>query len=253
MSTNPTPDPWAPGDGASGDGRSRDREPGRGPLDDLRFTPPQLRRIALMRAVAQGITAEHGDAFVLKGGTALLLAYGLPRYSVDLDLDAQRRGPQLEGTIRRAAEAAGTPIESLNLRKSTETTLRYLLHYGGSAFDPLKIEISYRAAGRIRPQDTTVVDGIRVYAVGRLAELKGRAFVDRTYARDVFDIAFLVKHHPDAIGADLLDAIEETIAARDADHLAVILGDGHVVDPDDAEGVVLELLEGVGRLRRRRS
>ena len=41
----------------------------------------------LMRAIAQELTSRTGDAFVLKGGTALLLAYDLPRFSIDLDFD----------------------------------------------------------------------------------------------------------------------------------------------------------------------
>ena len=40
-----------------------------------------------MRAIAQELTSRTGDAFVLKGGTALLLAYDLPRFSIDLDFD----------------------------------------------------------------------------------------------------------------------------------------------------------------------
>ncbi len=41
----------------------------------------------LMRHIAQEVTAHTSDNFVLKGGTALLLAYGMPRFSTDLDFD----------------------------------------------------------------------------------------------------------------------------------------------------------------------
>ena len=44
-----------------------------GPFEHHPFTPEQARHVALMRAIAQELTSRTGDAFVLKGGTALLL------------------------------------------------------------------------------------------------------------------------------------------------------------------------------------
>jgi len=44
-----------------------------GPFEHYPFTPEQARHVALMRAIAQELTSRTGDAFVLKGGTALLL------------------------------------------------------------------------------------------------------------------------------------------------------------------------------------
>ena len=44
-----------------------------GPIERHLFTPEQARHVALMRAIAQELTSRTGDAFVLKGGTALLL------------------------------------------------------------------------------------------------------------------------------------------------------------------------------------
>ena len=55
------------------------------------FTDAQKTRIGLMRHIAQTLTETTGDFFILKGGTALLLAYGLPRYSTDLDYDGRDR------------------------------------------------------------------------------------------------------------------------------------------------------------------
>ena len=44
-----------------------------GPFEHYPVTPEQARHVALMRAIAQELTSRTGDAFVLKGGTALLL------------------------------------------------------------------------------------------------------------------------------------------------------------------------------------
>jgi domain of unknown function (DUF1814) len=54
------------------------------------FSPEQQRHVDLMRQVAQEVTSRTRGNFVLKGGTALLLVYNLPRFSVDLDFDGRR-------------------------------------------------------------------------------------------------------------------------------------------------------------------
>ena len=48
-----------------------------------------------MLHIAQEVTARTGDNFALKGSTALLLAYGLPRFSTDLDFDGRRTSADL--------------------------------------------------------------------------------------------------------------------------------------------------------------
>ena len=45
-----------------------------GPFEHYPFTPEQARHVALIRAITQELTSRTGNAFVLKGGTALLLA-----------------------------------------------------------------------------------------------------------------------------------------------------------------------------------
>lgn len=54
-----------------------------------------------MREIAQAITrADTKKEFVLKGGTGLLLAYGLPRFSTDLDFDGKNPAFDISSAIR---------------------------------------------------------------------------------------------------------------------------------------------------------
>ena len=137
------------------------------------FTDAQKTRIGLMRHIAQTLTKTTGNSFILKGGTALLLAYGLPRYSTDLDYDGRDRNIDIARQLRTSAERAGIQIDSLNLKKDTETVKRYMMHYKGSENDPLKIEISFRQAFTINDKDITVIDGI-----GWAAFLLHKIFLD---------------------------------------------------------------------------
>ena len=52
------------------------------PFEHHPFTPEQARHVNLMRAIAQELSSRTGDAFVLKGGTALLLVNILPGSSI---------------------------------------------------------------------------------------------------------------------------------------------------------------------------
>ena len=52
------------------------------------FTPAQKQHMRVMQAIARNVI---NTPMVLKGGTALLLCYGLDRFSEDLDFDCEKR------------------------------------------------------------------------------------------------------------------------------------------------------------------
>lgn len=86
------------------------------------FAKSQKKHIILMKEIAQAVTrADTNKEFVLKGGTGLLLAYELPRFSTDLDFDGKNPSFDISSAIREGAERAGIPIESLKKTKNTET------------------------------------------------------------------------------------------------------------------------------------
>lgn len=217
------------------------------------FSPEQQQRVHLMQTITQQVTTDTADTFVLKGGTALLLAYGLPRYSTDLDYDAKRPTNALVKSVERGAQSADVEIASLTTKKDTATTKRYMLHYAGLAQpDPLKIEVSFRAAGEVDEGDITVVHGFRVYKIERLAFLKIDAFLNREKARDVFDVWFLATRYADAIGDEQLKAIADAVERLGEDGLFELMDDEEILQTHDLEQIALELVETVRRLCRER-
>lgn len=205
------------------------------------FTAAQKTRVEFMRRIAQTITETTKEAFVLKGGTALLLAYGLPRYSTDLDYDGKDQSIDLVKHLQTGADKAGVQIESLKLRKDTETVKRYMLHYKGSENSPLKIEISYRQSDVIEEKDVVVTDGIRVYTIEKLAMLKAEAFLNRMKARDVFDVAFILKHHPSTIQGDLLLRVAARVEDLSLELLSASIREERILRGFDPDIVVLEM------------
>lgn len=70
----------------------------------MNFTREQSAHVRVMRAV---LAAMQDSPLVLKGGTALLLCYGLDRFSEDLDFDAPKK-LNLESRLERALSQAAS-------------------------------------------------------------------------------------------------------------------------------------------------
>ncbi|EAZ98133.1 nucleotidyl transferase AbiEii/AbiGii toxin family protein [Marinobacter sp. ELB17] len=176
-----------------------------------------------MQAICE-VIKEEGKPLVLKGGTALLLAYNLQRFSEDLDFDLT---VPLEGhlnikSICRDAQkklvGKGTKVSLLHFKelKKTETTHRCRPTFFVGEDLPshtIKIEISARTTPD--PQCIRVVNGVNVYAVGEIARLKLLAAREnelsshRTAARDLHDLAFIARQWEADLSPDIIAQMED--------------------------------------------
>lgn len=154
-----------------------------------------------MESVLKGI----GDTpLVLKGGTALLMAYGLDRFSEDLDFDAPHK-LNLESRIRRSVPF-GITVDGIDPLKNTSTVTRYRVWYQSEhGKRTLKLEVSYRTP----PQQSEVrsFHGIRVASLPRIIDQKLKAAHDgddpRSKVRDLYDLDFAARRWPAAFTNEL--------------------------------------------------
>lgn len=84
----------------------------------------QMERIDVMKKVLSCL----GDNFILKGGTALLLYYGLDRFSEDIDLDSRTRNMDITKSLNNLIKKEGW---NYHIKKNTDTTFRVMIDYGG--------------------------------------------------------------------------------------------------------------------------
>jgi predicted nucleotidyltransferase component of viral defense system len=156
------------------------------------LTAQQQQHIKIMTAIAQSVA---NTPLILKGGTALLLAYSLDRFSEDLDFDCHKN-LRLEHKIQEALSYS-FKLQSLDLLKDTDTVTRYRLIYDScvSKNNRLKIEISHRVE---REPISQIMNGIKVYKLPELIHQKLLALEGRTAARDLYDINFLAKNYKDS-------------------------------------------------------
>lgn len=112
----------------------------------MTFSEEQIQRLKIMRFLAQEISEDNN--IISKGGTGLLLAYGLDRYSEDMDFDIPNgTDVDISQKVKKMAENLGITDYQLNVKKDTDTTKRYMLHYGATLARgayPLKVEFSKR-------------------------------------------------------------------------------------------------------------
>lgn len=159
-----------------------------------KLTPLEQKHTAFMKSVARELANTPA---VLKGGTALMLGYGLNRFSEDLDFD-NTKALNLDKKIRDAADKSDIQIESIKLKKDTDTTKRYIVSYESElGAGRLKIETSLRAKD-IAENQTTIINGIKTYNIENIVSQKLDALEGRTKVRDLYDINFLAGKYPDA-------------------------------------------------------
>jgi len=189
---------------------------------------------------------------VLKGGTALMLAYGLDRFSEDLDFDSPKK-LHLESKITHSARLGILLIE-LKTLKNTETVTRYRARYNTKVGErSLKIEISHR--DEISESDVVVKNTIRVYKIEKILDLKLLAAHDgdnpRTAIRDLYDIDFIARRCVDQITHELTARLKAFAADPDvlySRYEQAYLEDVLVQDRIALDDLVLRLHEISSRL-----
>jgi predicted nucleotidyltransferase component of viral defense system len=206
------------------------------------LTPAQTTHVALMGTLARGFADLP---MVLKGGTALLLCYGLDRFSEDLDFDAPKRF-NVAARIERLLQGVATHQE-IRTVKDTETVQRLKVHYQAKngVERLLKIETSFRHPPL--PSDVHQHEGIRVYVLPRLIEQKLLALVQRTTARDLYDVAFLAHAHLSAFSPAAWQTF--SAAARDINMLESrflpAFEDDAILNAEQLPGLLLQLQDAL--------
>lgn len=175
------------------------------------FRPEILEKVIILMRILDGINKDAYlcERLVLKGGTALNLFYfGLPRLSVDIDLNyigeinrdiMLKERPKVEERIERICKGLGLSIyrkptvhaggkmiwrysSALGNKGNVEIDLNYMYRI---PLAPISMRNSVEIAGE-------VIQNIAVLDIHELAAGKLSALVDRSAARDFFDAHYLL-------------------------------------------------------------
>lgn len=207
----------------------------------LNLSPERRLHVHIMRSIAKDF---QDLPMVLKGGTALLLCYGLDRFSEDLDFDAPKKF-NIASRVERIM-SRHTPSYEVKTVKDTATVQRIKSHYAGLAGDRLlKIETSFRTP--LATQQVQIIDGIRTYTIATLIDQKINALANRTAARDLYDVAFLSRVY----SSDFSERAKEQLAAIMQDVNAVeerfqgAFEEDEILDIDALPTIILQVTQFV--------
>lgn len=189
------------------------------------FNKEEKDHIELMRIVTKKI--QEIKPFVLKGGTALMIAYGLDRFSEDLDFDVYsdlRISHKASlSSMLKSIKGTNFSVDDVSIRKDTDFVNRYRINYRNSLNNKasLKIEISYRTP--LKKENAVLKNGIHVLPIEKIAEFKINSVLDinsdsRTKARDLYDTKFIIENYPNSVSDEqiikLVNIDMDTLASR---------------------------------------
>ena len=142
------------------------------------------------------------DQIYFKGGTALRMLYGSPRFSEDLDFSSALRDVRgLEAALLETLTNIARENVAVELVESKTTTGGYLaiisIKADGSSL-ALQVEISLREGKKRGEAMTVVSDFVPPYTLVALAreqlvDEKLQALLHRKKARDFYDLYFLLR------------------------------------------------------------
>jgi len=175
----------------------------------------------------KSILPYFGDNFILKGGTALSLYYGLNRYSEDLDFDAKSNNMNFINKLKNHKDFKNWNI---NIKKDTNTVFRAMIDYGDKSHlgdYPLKIEVSNRNKLLLQTNSLKYenIDKVNVYSIDELIKMKTIIFSGRDKIRDFYDLGYLLEKYPQNFSKESLFSVHQKISYAGTQELDLLLRD----------------------------
>jgi predicted nucleotidyltransferase component of viral defense system len=186
---------------------------------------------------------KHSDAYILKGGTALMACYNLDRFSEDIDLDGSKR--DIQEHVEKFCEIHHY---TFRIAKDTDTVKRYMIQYG-NAEHPLKLEISYRTK-EFQAEYITNINGIKVYTIDQLCRMKSNAYIARDKIRDLYDVVFIYMHHQNSLSPQTVEQLKDAIAYKGIEQFDYIIRNQRdsLIDPEKLANNFLDMYDKLGLL-----
>ncbi|MBI4353658.1 MAG: nucleotidyl transferase AbiEii/AbiGii toxin family protein [Candidatus Omnitrophica bacterium] len=146
---------------------------------------------------------KTSSRILFKGGTALRVIYGSPRFSEDLDFSGfSLRAPAIETLLEETlgvVERVGIGVEIEEAKATSGGYLGIIHHRFLDYRVETRLEISLRGRTVVRPETTLIAgDFLPAYTLlhlpqERLVEEKLDALLDRAKPRDFYDLYFLLR------------------------------------------------------------
>lgn len=153
------------------------------------LTKEEIEKSILLYNIAKEISSKN---MVLKGGTSLLLGYGLNRWSKDLDFDTTGN-KRYKNDFLKAFKNQGLKYGDIH---ETEIDTRIINTILYDKTKSIKLEVEYNSKYFQEGNNIVNRNGVFMYDIKTLSQMKYEMLMDHKRAHDIFDTAFLIHHFP---------------------------------------------------------
>lgn len=204
---------------------------------------------------------KGSEQLLFKGGTALKIIYGSPRFSEDLDFDGQNiyDTKLIDNLFLETASEMEKIGLGIGLKEAKPTTGGYLGIIAYRLYDiakEMKFEISLRNGVKSDYEVATIVnDYLPAYSLihspaSRIVKGKMAALLDRGKPRDYYDFYFILRHpglrQRLSLAPDSLNKILDKLAGKDINfkkELSVLLPASHQLILKDFKKILTQEVE----------
>jgi Uncharacterized conserved protein len=158
---------------------------------------------------------EKSNDFVLKGGTALMICYGLDRFSEEIEMDGVQGN--ISGIIVDFCNNEGY---SYSIVKDTDIAKSYVIDYGDTE-RPVKVEVFFRRKS-IDPDEVDRIQGISVYKVEYICIMKVNAYNRNHKIRDLYDLMYICNNFWEQLSADVKSAVREAFSYKNIEYFTYL-------------------------------
>lgn len=147
-------------------------------------------------------TKSYSQDFLFKGGTALKLVFGSPRFSEDLDFTGVKNSGEFEKVLQDCLLILSTEGIEVELVDSKTTSGGHLAIVKANLLGEeveIQNQVSFRPRSKVASESVVVTSNIapayKIYLLdrGMIVVEKIRALIDRAKPRDFFDLYFILR------------------------------------------------------------
>ena len=185
--------------------------------------------------------------FVLKGGTSLLMCYGLDRFSEDIDLDSTLQ----HSNVIKKAVASFCEFYGYTFRTAMDmdTVKQYMIDYGNENSKKLKVEVSFRKK-QIDRSEYTKINGITVYSIDVICIMKACAYLNRDRIRDLYDLSFIFNKYYEQLSPQTILQLRNAIQYKGIEQFDYLIctQKDELVNENKLTEAFLRIYDGLGLL-----
>ncbi len=154
------------------------------------------------------VNALADKPLVLKGGTALMLAYDLDRYSEDIDYDSNTK-IDLPSCLNDVMSNHTRMRYEIATKKHTDTTSRVYITYSTEKTKDVTLKVETKNNRHLSVDDIRSEPGFKVYTIDKICQHKLYASSERIKARDFYDLGFIARHYKHKLTDKNLNKLKE--------------------------------------------